>query len=48
MSVLTECLHTICVPNALRGQKRGLDPLVIKLRVDVIYHVGAGERSRVL
>lgn len=41
-------MDTTYVPGALRGQKRGLDPLVIKLRVDVIYHVGAGERSRVL
>lgn len=48
MSVLLDsCLCTTCVPGALGGQKRTADSLELELKMEMIHHVGAGNRIQV-
>lgn len=41
-----ECLHTTCIPAALRGQKRVVDPLELELGTVVRQYVGPGILTR--
>ena len=37
VSILSACIHTTCMPGALGGQKRALDPLGLELQIVVSY-----------
>lgn len=49
MSVLSTCMdvHT-CVPSAISGQRRALDPLGLELKVVMSCHVGVETQTQVL
>ena len=37
VSILPACIYTTCMPGALGGQRRALDPLELELQIDVSY-----------
>jgi hypothetical protein len=39
---ILSALYTACIPGALRGQKRALDPLQLELQMVVRHHANPG------
>lgn len=47
MSVLSTCMYVhTCVPSAISGQRRALDPLGLELKMVMSCHVGVETQTR--